>query len=292
MISYLLGNYLVEEGIMTKEQLAHVISEQEKIRVKLGLIAVSEGMLTLDQADTINRLQQTMDKRFGDIAVEKGYLTDAQVGSLLKMQGNAFLTFAQTLVDEGIVTMDKIQLVLRSYQVENGFTNTELEAIKSGEIDKIIPLFLPKGAEEYEEVVTVALKMIVRCIDRHAYPMCGTLVSSADLVKPVSQALEGTENWKVCFADAEGGLCRLASGFAKEEFSVVDEDVQDAVGELLNCISGVFATAKSNKGVTLELMPPEMGDDASVSGTDILVMPFGIGDTTVNFVVTNKNGWR
>lgn len=292
MISYLLGNYLVEEGIMTKEQLAHVISEQEKIRVKLGLIAVSEGMLTLDQADTINRLQQTMDKRFGDIAVEKGYLTDAQVGSLLKMQGNAYLTFAQTLVDEGIVTMDKIQLVLRSYQVENGFTNTELEAIKSGEIDKIIPLFLPKGAEEYEEVVTVALKMIVRCIDRHAYPMCGALTNKADLVKPVSQVLEGTENWKVCFADAEGGLCRLASGFAKEEFSVVDEDVQDAVGELLNCISGVFATAKSNKGVTLELMPPEMGDDAPVSGTDILIMPFGIGDTTVNFVVTNKNGWR
>lgn len=292
MISYLLGNYLVEEGFMTKEQLEHAVSVQEQIRVKLGLIAVSEGMLTIDQADTINRLQQTMDKRFGDIAVEKGYLTEAQVGSLLKMQGNEFLTFAQTLVDEGIVTMDKIQLVLRSYQVENGFTNTELEAIKSGEIEKIVPLFLPKGAEEYEDIVAVALKMIVRCIDRHAYPMYGTLGDKADLVKPVSQTLEGAENWRVGFADGEGGLCRLGSGFAKEEFTVVDEDVQDAVGELLNCISGVFATAQSNKGVTLELMPPEMGDDASVSGKDILVMPFGIGNTTVNFVVTNKNGWR
>ena len=96
----------------------------------------------------------------------------------------------------------------------------------------------------------------------------------------------------VRFADEKDGLCRLASGFAKEEFTAVDEDVQDAVGELLNCISGVFATAQSNKGITLELMPPEMGADASVSGTDILVMPFGIGDTTVKFVVTNKNGWR
>lgn len=292
MISYLLGNYLVEEGFMTKDQLSHVISVQEKIRVKLGLIAVSEGMLSLEQADAINRLQQTMDKRFGDIAVEKGYLTDAQVGSLLKMQGNEFLTFAQTLVDEGIITMDKIQLVLRSYQVENGFTNTELEVIKSGDIDKIVPLFLPQGAEEYEDIVAVALKTIVRCIDRHAYPMSGTLTGKVDLVKPVSQVLEGGENWKVCFADEKNGLCALGSGFAKEEFTVVDEDVQDAVGELLNCISGLFATAQSNKGITLELMPPEMGDDASVSGNDILVMPFGIGDTTVNFVVTNKNGWR
>lgn len=291
MISYLLGNYLVEEGFMTKEQLSHVISMQEKIRVKLGLIAVSEGMLTLNQADAINRLQQTMDKRFGDIAVEKGYLTEAQVSSLLKMQGNEYLIFAQTLVDEGIVSMDKIQLVLRSYQVENGLNNTELEAIKSGEIDKIVPLFLPQGAEEYEDIVTVALKTIVRCIDRHAYPMSGVLVNKADLVKPVSQELAGGESWKVCFADEEGGLCSLASGFAKEEYTEVNEDVQDAVGELLNCISGLFATAQSNKGITLELMPPEMGEDASVSGSDILIIPFGIGDTTVKFVVTKK-GWR
>ena len=292
MVSYLLGNYLVEEGFMTREQFLHVISEQEKIRVKLGLIAVSEGMLTLDQADAINRKQQVQDKRFGDIAIEKGYLTESQVASLLKMQGNEYLTFAQTLVDEGIITMDKIQLVLRSYQVENGFTNTELEAIKSGEIDKIVPLFLPQEAEEYQEVVTVALKTVVRCIDRHAYPMCGSMTKAVDLVKPVSQDLIGTEDWRVCFADGEGGLCSLASGFAKEEFTVVDEDAQDAVGELLNCISGLFATAQSNKGVTLELMPPVLGESGPVTGSDILVIPFGVCNTTVNFVVTNKKGWR
>lgn len=292
MISYLLGNYLVEEGFMTKEQLVHVISKQEKIRVKLGLIAVSEGMLTLDQAEAVNRLQQVMDKRFGDIAVEKGYLTEFQVSSLLKMQGNEFLTFVQTLVDEGIITMDKVQLVLRSYQVENGLTNTELEAIKNGDIDKIVPLFLPQGAEQYQDVVAVALKTIIRCIDRHAYPLSGKFCNVTDLEMPVSQDLMGSEEWRVCFADEEGGLCSLASKFAKEEYTVVDGDVQDAVGELLNCISGLFATAQSNKGITLELMPPVLGESGPVSGKDILVIPFGVCNTTVNFVVTNKKGWR
>lgn len=292
MVSYLLGNYLVEEGFMTKEQLAHVISEQEKIRVKLGLIAVSEGMLTLDQADAINRMQQVMDKRFGDIAVEKGYLTEAQVSSLLKMQGNEYLTFAQTLVDEGIVSMDKIQLVMRSYQVENGFTNTEMEAIKSGDVDKIVPLFMPQGTEEYQEIVAVALKTIVRCIDRQAYLMCGSVEKIAELEKPVYQDLLGKTEWRVCFSDADKGLCALASVFAKEEFLTVDEDVQDAVGELLNCISGLFATAQSNKGITLELMPPVLGESGPVKGDDILVMPFGVCNATVNFVVTNKKGWR
>ena len=54
----------------------------------------------------------------------------------------------------------------------------------------------------------------------------------------------------------------------------------------------VFQARWRNDLLILELMPPEMGEDVSVSGSDILVMPFGIGDTTVNFVVTNKKGWR
>lgn len=288
MVSYLLGNYLVEEGFMTKEQLLHVISKQEEIRVKLGLIAVSEGMLTLDQADAINRMQQTMDKRFGDIAVEKGYLTEAQVSSLLKMQGNEYLTFAQTLVDEDIVSMDKIQLVMRSYQVENGFTNTEMEAIKSGDVDKIVPLFIPQGTEEYQEIVAIALKTIIRCIDRHAYPMSGAVDRVVDLEKPVYQELVGKETWRVCFADGDKGLCALASVFAKEEFLTVDEDVQDAVGELLNCINGLFATAQSNKGVALELMPPVLAESGPMKGDAILVVPFGVCGATVNFVVVKK----
>lgn len=292
MVSYLLGNYMVEEGLMTKQQLAYVVSVQEKIRVKLGLIAVSEGMLTLDQADAINRMQQAMDKRFGDIAVEKGYLTEAQVDSLLKMQGNEYLTFAQTLVDEGIVSMDRLQSILKSYQMENGFTNTELEAIKSGDAEKIAPLFLPQGAGEYAEIVTVVLKTLVRCIDRHAYPMYGKLSDAVDLRKPVTQELEGSEYWKLGFADGNGGLCSLASVFAKEEFKEVNEDVQDAAGELLNCISGLFATAQSHNNITLELMPPELGENGLVSGKGILVMPFGICNTTVYFVATNKKGWR
>ncbi len=292
MVSYLLGNYMVEEGLMTREQLEYVVSLQEKIRVKLGLIAVSEGMLSLDQADAINRMQQVMDKRFGDIAVEKGYLTEAQVGSLLKMQGNEYLTFAQTLVDESIVTMDKLQTILKNYQVENGFTNTEMEAIKSGDAEKIAPLFLPQGAEAYQEVVAIALKTLVRCIDRHAYPMSGRLANVAELEKPVTQELIGTEYWRTGFADAEGGLCALASVFAKEAYSVVDEDVQDAVGEFVNCVNGLFATAKSNNNITLELMPPELGSSGLVSGADILVMPFGICKATVNFIVTKEKGWR
>ena len=86
MVGYILGNYLVETGRITKEQLQDVLANAGKVRVKLGLIAVAEGYMTAAEAEEVNRLQAVMDKRFGDIAVENGYLTDEQVGALLKKQ--------------------------------------------------------------------------------------------------------------------------------------------------------------------------------------------------------------
>lgn len=295
MVGYLLGNYMVEEGFMTKEQLEAIISAQERVRVKLGLIAVSEGMLTLDQAAAINRLQQGMDKRFGDIAIEKGYLTEAQVTNLLKMQGNDYLTFAQTLVDEGIVTMNKQQVILKDYQIENGFTNTELEAVRSGDAEKIIPLFLPQGADEYQEIVTIALKMLVRCVDRHAYPMYGRLADAKEAGKLktlVAQELTGAEHWQSGIAGEEGGLCAVASAFAGEEYYEVNEDVQDAAGEFLNCVNGLFAAAKGMRNVELELMPPEFLENGMAEGSSSLIMPFGIRGAEVNFIVTIQKDGR
>jgi len=295
MVGYLLGNYMVEEGFMTTEQLETIISAQERVRVKLGLIAVLEGMLTLDQAVAINRMQQGMDKCFGDIAIEKGYLTGAQVASLLKMQGNGYLMFAQTLVDEGIVTMHKLQNILKDYQIENGFTNTEMEAVKSGDEEKIIPLFLPQGADEYQEIVTIALKMLVRCVDRHAYPMYGRLADSREvreLKMPVIQELAGAEYWRAGIADEKGGLCAVASALAGEEYHEINEEVRDAAGEFVNCVDGLFAAAKGMRNVELELMPPEFSENGVAEGSSILIMPFGIRGAAVNFIVTKQKDGR
>lgn len=84
MVDYILGNYLVESGKISKTQLAEILKKQDSVRVKLGLIAVAEGFMTQEEAEEVNHLQSLMDKRFGDIAVERGYLTDAQVSMLLK----------------------------------------------------------------------------------------------------------------------------------------------------------------------------------------------------------------
>ena len=63
MVEYILGNYLVETGKITREQLQQVMSKQDSVRVKLGLIAVEEGLMTMEQADEVNRMQAVMDQK-------------------------------------------------------------------------------------------------------------------------------------------------------------------------------------------------------------------------------------
>lgn len=86
MFSQLFGKYLVDNKVITKEQLDEVISKMENVRAKLGFIAVSEGILTKEKAEEINILQTQKDAKFGDIAVEEGYITKEQLEDMLNKQ--------------------------------------------------------------------------------------------------------------------------------------------------------------------------------------------------------------
>ena len=95
MFNQLFGKYLVEQGVVTGDELNEIFEKQNAERVRLGTIAVAEGLMDEKQVEEVNHLQVQMDKRFGDIAVEQGYLTEAQGGELLSKQGDAYMKFIQ-----------------------------------------------------------------------------------------------------------------------------------------------------------------------------------------------------
>ena len=165
MFVQFIGEYLVDNNYLTKDQLHEIVEVQKSSRVKLGLIAVSEKMLTAAQADRINMLQSTMDKRYGDIAVEQGFLTDEQVSTLLSLQGNSYLKFIQTVVDKEYLTLDEIENIISEYKTANGFSFEDLEALKSGDIDRIIKVFVKTDNDYYNEYIALMIRNIVRFID-------------------------------------------------------------------------------------------------------------------------------
>ena len=285
MVEYILGNYLVETGKITKEQLTQTLADMDTVRVKLGLIAVAEGMMTLEQTAEINRLQALMDQRFGDIAVQKGYLTDEQVGKLLKMQGNTYLTFIQTMVDSQLLDMEDVELVINSFRLINGYNNSEMDALKSDDAERIIPLFIPEEGKQFTGIITTAAKTLIRLINRHIYIGKAEMTSMFPSKDMVSQSMLGEDSLISCLSEGNGALLQVCSTFGQEDFEQLDLDSLDAAGELLNCINGLFASGLSRNGQFLELMPPEYTDVTEQAKTAICKVPVFIGDKKFYFTV-------
>lgn len=286
MISQLFGSFLVRAGKLTNEQLKNVFESQQKVRVKLGLIAVSEKLLTNEQANEINRLQAVMDKRFGDIAVEKGYLTNEQVSRLLGLQGNQYLSFVQAISDCGYMNISEIENALNEYQNALGFTHTDMDDLRNGEPERIVPLFLPTGLSQYQvEHVLVCVRTLIRLIDSNAYIDRAYFSECVTSDCVAMQSLDGERKASIAFVGDGDSILSIADGFAHEKFEKVDLDALDSVSEFINCVNGLFAT-KINSKISLDMLPPSYKDEAVEVRGNLLVIPVHVNGTKVNMIST------
>lgn len=286
MISQLFGAFLVESGRLTQEQLNTVYETQKKVRVKLGIIAVSEKLMTTEQADEVNRLQAVMDKKFGDIAVEKGYLTDEQVLRLLGLQGNPYLSFVQAVSDNEYLSLDEIEQALLEYKNKYGYTSTDIEALKSGEADRIVPMFIPQEVKELQaEHLLVCVRAVLRLVDNNAYVSEGYFANTLESDFIAMQAMEGDK--KASLSLIGEGVLGMACKFANEKFETVDLDALDAISEFINCVNGMFATKlSSNISIDIDMLPPSYKAEKVTLTGEFFVLPIYVFGKEVKIVST------
>lgn len=286
MFIQFIGEYLVDNNYLTKDQLHEIIEVQKSSRVKLGLIAVSEKMLTAAQADKINMLQSTMDKRFGDIAVEQGVLTEEQVSTLLSLQGNSYLKFIQTVVDKEYLTLEEIENIINEYKTANGFSFEDLEALKSGDVDRIIKVFVKTDNDYYNEYIALMIRNIVRFVDTNiAFKApIATKEFSTDAI--ATQCVKGDFDIFVGLAGNNDSLVSVANPYAHESYTEVDEDVFDAVCEFINCVNGLFASKLSNEEVDIDMLPPLSYNNVSIKAdNNFYVVPIKVNTYEINLVI-------
>ena len=287
MFAHFFGNYLVKNGVITEEQLDSILKAQKSSRVKMGLIAVSEKMLTARQTYEINMLQVTLDKRFGDIAVEKGYLTPEQVNKIISLQGNPYLLFIQNLTEKNLATMEEIEIYIQRFKADNDFSDEDIEAFKSGDIDRLTNIFININKPLYKEYVSLAIRNIIRFVDS------GVIFNNAELVKTkrfqhlATQCVKGDHDIFIGFEGDDDALLSIAVPYTKEQFEEVDEDVYDAVCEFTNCINGLFASKLSYEGVNIDMLPPLFYTDAElVSEQGFYMVPLIVNQKKVNLLIS------
>lgn len=290
MFGHFFGDYLVKNNLITKSQFDLINEYQKSLRVKLGTIAISEKLLTEKQADEINNLQIKMDKRFGDIAVDHGYLTEEQVELLLNLQGSPYHQFIQALIDKTDMTQSEIEKYIQDYQEMNYFTHENLEAIKSGDIDRIAPIFTTTDNPLCSDHIGLALRNIIRFIDNQIVIKKYYSVTEYSFDNLASQFLKGEHNILFGFAGKDDSLLSIANPFAKEEFTEVDEDAFDSICEFINCINGLFASKLSDEDIDIDLLPPiSYTGQKLISNGNIYVVPVIINDNELDLLLSMDN---
>ena len=286
MFDRIFANYLVSKQVLGPECLTEIYKHQDEKRVRLGVIAVSEKLLTEEQSDEINRLQSETDKRFGDIAVEKGYLTDNQVSRLLTLQGNSFLSFVQSAVDLNYISMSDIDKMLNTYQKDNGYTLTDMENLKSCDIDRIVPIYVCDLEGYVCDIIGVAARAISRLVDYHMYierPYKSDKLITENLCH---QASCGDFNILLAISGDEASIMSNAIGFSGEQYIDDLEDAMDSTCELINCINGLFATEMSKRGIDIDMNAPSFkGGRGVINSEEIINLPVYVFDKMITFSI-------
>lgn len=286
MFDRLIGTYLVEQGMITRLQLGEAYKAQESHRAKLGVIAVAEKLMTIAQAEQVNMLQASMDKRFGDIAIEKGYLSETQVSRLLELQGNNYLIFLQSVIDLGLLTMEQLNKAETDYQKQHGLTESDMAALKTGDVEQAVPIFLHTDNPIYRSMFAMGIKNMYRLVDNHVY--VGKSYMANVLKEEVLgyQKFHGDQNAVVAISGKYSDIKKMAIAYTKEEFIDTREDALDAVCELINCINGLYATDRSKSDIKIELEPPNfMTSFSQASCQDMIVMPVYISGGEIKYSI-------
>lgn len=269
MFSQYFGHYLLNRNLITHEQLIDALEYQKSVHVKLGVIAVDKGLMNSSQVDEVHEKQKQVDKRFGEIAIDLGYLTEEQVDELLSHQKQGYLYLAQALVDRGYMTMEQFSSALNDYKKENSLSDEQFEAIQSGNVETIIEYLLsknPEAREKFGNYVSLFTKNLIRFIDDQIYLEINNQNKVDDGNWLIYQRIDGDAPLFTGINANDNALLFIASKYAEEKLTVVDELAKDAVCEFLNLHNGIHLVNMSNNGIELSMNPQEIELNPKITG--------------------------
>lgn len=293
MFSQFFGNYLLNQKLVTPQQLADGIQEVQRIHKRIGALAIRYGYLTKEQVEQVHIMQAEKDKRFGELVVEAGYMSSEEMEKLLSLQKNDYEVLCKVLTDSGIISKADCYHALDEFIAKYKLQDIDkLSLLQTTKINILINDFFDlTGLEEpkiFMKYLTLLFNNITRFIGTDFTPYKEFLMKEPTEQKFFSQKINGKFSaHSACYASKET-LIAMACRYAEDEFTEFDEYVQASICDFLNLHNGVFTVNMSNEmQMELNLEPPlEDNCEIDFSKTAYCVpisFPFG----TVHFVIAN-----
>lgn len=293
MFTQFFGSYLLNNKIVTPQQLSSALEAKSATRVKLGVLAINAGFMTAEQVEQVHEKQMTVDKRMGDIAVEMRFITEEQVETLLSSQKTGALLIGQALVDSGSLTNQQFEKALNNYKNENKITDQDFTSSQNIKSEGVISDFYDiKDCDFIAYYINLLFKNIIRFIGDDFTPLKASEDESYFCPTFACQDICGAFSAFTAIGGTDDSVIAFASRFAKENLTANDAYTQSAVGEFMNLNNGLFTVNMSNNhNIELALEPQWVKKDITVhpsnkSTDNSFVLPISFTFGTIVFVLS------
>lgn len=294
MFTQFFGHYLLNNKLISPEQLKDALDYHHSAHIKLGVLAINSGYMTTEQVKKTHEAQFNQDKKFGELAIELGYLDKEKLDTLLSSQKHGHLLLGQALIDKNYMTLEQFEQALKNYKNNHSLTNEQFDAIQKNNIDEIVNVFYDfkdtSNKKVYANYFSLLFRNLIRFIDSNIRPENVTPIHTYKNSWIAYQEIKGEINLFTCVAAKEEAFISLGCKYANEQFSTADELTQASVGEFLNMNNGIFLVNMSNEGIELDMNPQMIEENKTFkymkSAYCIPIhLPFG----QIDFIISETN---
>ncbi|MET0290481.1 MAG: chemotaxis protein CheX [Pseudoxanthomonas sp.] len=258
MAAKFFGQFLLEKGVISPQQLLEALDAQRASNPTLGELAQQRGLLTAAQAKRINDRQRVEDRRFGDIAEDMGLLDSAQVNELLAAQKAQRKLFGEILVEQDALDRTRLEAELAAHRQEQDDAARLL-----GESVSTHPL-----SDLATSAINTSVRLFPRLFGSHCQP--AQALTSADALSLYSISaqvrIEAEQPMVVGLACSAETATRLATAFLSIPPERCDDELAlDALGEVVNVLMGYVVRDALSDDAQYRAFPPDTRTSAAAA---------------------------
>ena len=246
------GQYLLERGRISSQQLVDALEFQKQVKVPIGVLALEAGLLSAEHVKLVLARQANSDKKFGELAVALGLLTEAQIAGLLQTQSSHRVYLGEALIVKGYLTVDALEKELKEHKKEEEKITMQVAAAFNSIANKQI----------VKTFTDLMVMMFTDFADQRDIKVerCETGKENVRLFRwVISQKIAGDNVEFNCLLSVPPKLMlQMASTMLDQNISTTDELALDATKEFVNIANGNACAQLSADGVELTMQPPEV----------------------------------
>ncbi len=254
------GQYLIEIGEVTAEQVREAVTLMDRENPVLGEFAVRAGFLTERDASRINREQRRTDRKFGDLAISLNLLSKEQLRELLEEQSKRRLTIGKALCRLGALDLPELEMLHERFVGERAAASRNRS------------LCLPKefgDSQVVDFVIDLLPKLAMRIarIQVHMSPLekwsgfaLPNQIATVTIRSAHSWSLTLGCDYRFASKMHAGFMGRLSGPLGGQSQDVSATMLDDCVGEFLNILAGNAMDDLEQQGIPASLEPPTFGE--------------------------------